>query len=222
MTYNKRILGVIALALTSFSIARAQSDTTEYLFKKAKYSYMQFHFGYQPMFFANGQTGRGTSMQLLGVVFNDKLAIGLDFDIFTKQVPYVIQSYPYHTVMANISLTVEPLIRPKKVLNFSLPMKIGYGGAQTYTMLPGNYVVVENPSFFVATPGAMVWVNLFKPLSIGCGASYRMAFNKDPDTFEKYSGLSVAATLRFKFYTKEYMEKALQRQKEYFNAQPPK
>jgi hypothetical protein len=220
MTHTYRILLAFSLFAAPFSVVQAQSDTTEYLFKKARFSYVQYHVGYQPMFFANGQTAHGFSIQMLGVVFNDKIALGLDFDGFTKQQPYAIQSYPFHTMFMGMSLSIEPLIRPKKVLNFSFPVKLGYGGAQTYAISTPNFFTVKNPQFFVVAPSAIVWVNLFKPLSLGVGASYRMCFNKDAETFADYSGLSVNATLRLKWYTKEWQEKMMKRQAEYMRMQP--
>lgn len=222
MTYKHRILTAFSLFIAALSVVRAQTDTTEYLFKKAQYRYMQFHFGYSPMFFSNGQVAHGYSSELLGVVFNDKLALGLDFDGFAKNPPYTILSYPYVSSWLTMSLSIEPLIRPRKVINFSFPIKLGYGGASIYRSTATMGTTLTNPQFFVCNPQAMVWVNLLKPLSFGTGASYRLCFGKDPDSLESFGGASIYATLRLKFYTKEYMEKAMQRQKEWFNAHPAK
>ncbi len=206
---------MFVLVMLAISALRAQSDTTEYLFKKAKYSYIQYHFGYSPLFFSNGQTEHGFSCELIGVVFNDKVAIGFDIDGYVKNTPYTITQYPFHTSWIAMMLNVEPLIKPKKVINLSFPIKIGYGGASGYVMNSFNMLVQENPEFLVVYPSAMAWVNLFKPLSLGVGGGYRMCMNSDPSTFSNYSGGSLYATLRFKFYTKEWQEKMAQRQAEY-------
>lgn len=206
------------LLTVGFLNLSAQTDTTEYLFKRARYSYLQYHMGYSPMFFSNGQTVHGFSCELTGVVFNDKLALGFDIDGYAKQVPYTITSYPYITTWVAMSLNIEPLIRPRKVINFSFPVKLGWGGAQRY-VLTQNSLLIENPQFFVVNPQAMVWVNLLKPLSLGAGASYRMCFNSDPDTFSDYGGVSAYATLRFKFYTKEWSKKMADQQREYMRMQ---
>jgi len=221
MNMQHRIPAVIILLLASFSVAHAQADTTEYLFKKARYSYLQYHFGYQPMFFNSGQTGQGYSAEFFGIVLNDKVAVGLDFDGFVENQPNVISEFPHVTSLVAISLSVEPLIRPRKVINFSFPIRVGWGGAQLYSLNPLNYGIVSNPQFLMVNPGGMVWINLFKPLSLGAGGSYRMCFNKEATTFDSFSGLSAFVTLRIKFYTREWQQKVIQRQAEYQRMQQP-
>jgi hypothetical protein len=221
---TKRILTLgILFHFMGISAVSAQTDTTEYLFKKAKYSYVQYGFGYSPMYFSNGQVAHGFTGSLIGVVLNDKIAFGLDIDGFaTSSYPTTVSQYPMITSFVFLSLNVEPLIRPRKVINFSFPVKIGYGGAQIYEFNAQGFGQVNNPEFMVVQPGFIFWANLFKPISLGVGGAYRMAINSKPGTFEKFSGFSGYVTLRFKFYTKEYMAKALERQKQYMQQQQPK
>lgn len=221
MKYQPLYLLPILLSAITGTVS-AQSDSTEYLFKRARYSYIQYSIGYSPMFFNHDQVGNGYSASLIGVVLNDKIAFGLDFDGFSKSVPFFINEYPVVTSMVYMSLNIEPLIRPRKVINFSFPCKIGYGGAQIYEISPGGFATISNPEFGIIQPGSMVWINLFKPLSLGVGGSYRMAFNKHPETFDKFSGFSGFAMLRFKFYTREYMAKMAERQKLYMQQQAPR
>lgn len=218
-----RISITILLLIGSFSVLSAQADTTEYVFKKARYSYLQYHFGYSPIFFRRGQIGHGYSIQFTGVVFNDKLAIGLDFDGFVKNPPDAYYSSPYITTWMALSLSIEPLIRPRKVINFSFPIKLGYGSAQFYYHNQASSgSSIENPRFFVCNPQVMIWANLLKPLSLGAGASYRLCFGPHVYSFDTFSGVSGYVTIRFKFYTKEYMQKAMQRQEEYMKRQQQK
>lgn len=220
MTQMYRFPLAFALLLTSISAVQAQSDTTEYLFKKARYSYLQYHFGYHPMFFNSGQVGHGYSAEFFGIVLNDKVAVGLDFDGYVENQQAVIAQLPHIVSLVAVSLSIEPLIRPRKVINFSFPMKFGWGGAQVYG-LSGTHGWVSNPQFFVVNPAAMAWINLFKPLSLGAGAGYRMCFNKQESTFQTFSGLSAFVTLRFKFYMREWQAKMMQRQAEYQRMQQP-
>lgn len=217
---RRHILVVLVTGLCS--LACAQSDTTEYLFRKAKYSYLQYTIGYSPMLFSNGQVSHGFSCSIIGIVFNEKLSIGLDVDGFAKTPQTYINSFPHISSCVFISLNVEPLIRPKKIINFSVPVKIGYGGAQIYEIAPPGYIVVSNPEFIVVQPGAVAWVNLFKALSIGVGGSYRMTTNSNAETFDKFSGFSGYGVLRFKFYTREIQQKMLERQREYLQQTTPK
>lgn len=216
-----KLLFLSLLTIGGFLSATAQTDTTQYLFKGARYSYMQYTLGYSPLFFNHGQTIHGFSGSLLGVVLNDKIAFGLDIDGANPTATYPAAHLPRITSFVYISLSVEPLIKPRKVINFSFPVKIGYGGA-SYESTLGNGWFQKNETFMVVNPSAMAWVNLFKPLSLGVGVGYRMAFNKDDTTFDRYSGLSGFAVLRFKFYTKEFQQKMMERQKQYMQQQAPK
>lgn len=206
-------VSVFSIVGTSFS----QSDSTEYLFRNAEYSYMHYGIGYSPVFFQSGQVAHAVNLNI-GCVFNDKVAVALDFDMWAKSLPYSITEYPYVTTYASSSLNIEPLIRPRKTFNFSFPVKIGYGSAQVYDNYP-NYYQLSTHRFGIVQPGAMVWVNLLKYVSLGAGAQYRMALNGNARTFDVLSGFSGFAVVRFKFYTKEYWAKALERQKQYMEMQ---
>lgn len=216
-----RILFFFCTCCALTNVVFAQQDTTEYLFKKAKYSYLQYSIGYSPMFFSNTQIEHGFACSLTGIVFNDKLAFGLDIDGFANTPPLYINSFPLITSCLFVALNVEPLIRPKKLINFSLPVKIGYGGAQIYDITPQGYGTITNPEFMILQPGGMVWINLFKPLSLGAGGSYRMCIGSNHTTFDRLSGFSGYVLLRFKFYTKEYMAKIAERQRLYMQQQSP-
>lgn len=198
---------VVVLITGLSSVAGAQNDTTEYLFRKAKYSYLQYTVGYSPMLFSNDLVAHGFSCSIVGIVFNEKVSIGLDVDGFAKTPPLYINTFPHISSCVFISLNVEPLIRPKKIINFSVPVKIGYGSAQIYEIAPPGYVVVSNPEFMVVQPGAVAWINLFKSLSLGAGGSYRVTINSHPETFDKFSGFSGYALIRFKLYTRELQQK---------------
>jgi hypothetical protein len=209
-TSMKKALLVVALfAIGSFLQAQ---DTTQYLFKRAKYSYMQYSMGYSPIYFKDMNPAHGFSACLFGVVFNDKISIGFDIvGASSPQNPISVISESRVLAYVQTGLNVEALIRSKKVINFSVPTRLAFGGI-TYDeiQLNGTYIFHNQAAFFVAEPGAMVWINLFKYLSLGGGAGYRMTFNKEPDTFERFSGMNGYATLRLKFYTKEFQEKQMQ------------
>jgi hypothetical protein len=216
-----RILLVSLFTLGSFLSANAQADTTQYLFKSLSYSYIQYSLGYSPMFFNHGQTIHGFSGSLFGIVLSDKIALGLDIDGANPTATYPANHLPRITSFVYMSLNIEPLIKPRKIINFSFPVKIGYGGA-SYESVLGNGWYQKNETFLVVSPSAMAWVNLFKPLSLGVGGNYRMAFNKEDATFDRYSGFSACVMLRFKFYTKEFQQKMMERQKQYMQQQAPK
>jgi hypothetical protein len=216
-----RLLFLTASMIGAFLSANAQTDTTQYLFKGLNYSYLQYSLGYSPMFFNHGQTIHGFSGSLFGIVLSDKIAFGLDIDGANPTATYPAAHLPRITSFVVLSLNIEPLIRPRKIINFSFPVKIGYGGA-LYESALGNGFFQQEEMFLVVNPSAMAWVNLFKPLSLGVGGSYRMAFNKDDTTFDRYSGFSAFVMLRFKFYTKEFQQKMIERQKQYMQQQAPK
>ena len=202
------------LALLTTGLAQGQQDTTQYLFKNAHYSYIQYSFGYSPLFFGNGQTGQGFSASLIGVVFNDKLALGLDFDGFVDNTGLIGNTFPQITSYVAVSLNIEPLFRPKKLINFSLPLKIGYAGGSMYDYTWPTIVNLRTSEFMAIQPGVVGWINLLKPLSLGVGGAYRIPFAKSQHDYELYSGFSGYAMVRFKFYTREFNQKMLERQRE--------
>ncbi len=214
-------------------------DSTKVLFSGAHYSYMQWDLGYSRINMRN--TGlNGFDVSLLGVVFNEKWFTSFGFtgwassqnmiNVNLTAVPPKIDSY------VSMYLNNEFLIKPKNLINFSIPLKIGYGSASGYDTIPTNQIYISNwnftgrnyyrynGTFWSISPGVNILVNLFKPLSLGVGVNYRFAFGvpkvAGPDT--EYSNYNIVAFLRVKFDTKTYTAKMLERQKEYYKNLPAK
>lgn len=193
---------------------------------------MQWDLGYsgEPV---KGQFINAVDISILGVVFNDKwfTSVGVNgwvshkTNTFLTTLPPKIDSYVF------IYLNNEFLVKPKNLINFSFPIKIGYGGAtgwDTIYSIPSTQAISNwnftgknyyqhYGDFWTVSPGVNAFINIFKGLSLGVGANYRFAFSvsKDIGTDSDLSGYSANAFLRLKFDTRAYMAKAMQRQKEY-------
>jgi hypothetical protein len=225
-----RILFFFSFFAASTSFAQSEADSTKALFNNVHYSYMQWDLGYSGMNVRN-QFVNGFDITLIGAVFNKHWFTGLGINGWITQttpgsfteMPMKVDSY------VSVYLDNEYLVRPEKLINFSFPLKIGYTGASGYDTIPTSqpYIINWNYTgsdyyyydctFWTISPGANVFMNIFKPLSLGIGANYRFAFGvpKDGGKNADYSSYSINAFLRYKFDTKLYMKRVLERQKEY-------
>lgn len=208
--------------------SNAQNDSVQALFKNATYSYLQMDLGYTGMAMKDDFLN-GFSWDILGVVFNDKIAASVGFDMgFGKnysQTNTVIVPYKID-VGGMFHFKTEYLVKPKRLVNFSFPVKFGYASAGYYDSIPAVYTTsafyegkqyyYNYDWFYTVAPGATLFINLFKCLSLGAGADYRFAFGvKNIGTNSNYSSYSVSAFLRIKLDTKAYMKKALEQQRLY-------
>ncbi|MBI3510481.1 MAG: hypothetical protein HY064_07435 [Bacteroidetes bacterium] len=228
----KKILLLSTVAFCFFS-ANAQ-DTTRYLFHNLNYSYMQYTFGYESVAFNRGDQLNAFYASIIGAAFGNKLAIGLDLDAAMKDIKNFTNNstYPQTSSFLGMYLNMEPLIRPKGLVNFSVPVKFGFANASRwdttfdsnanfiagYSSTNLNHQVNEySDNFLVGSVGVNCFINLWKSVSAGGGASYRYSMNTAHyNHAADYSGFSVFALVRFRWDTRAYYAKMLQRQKEYY------
>ncbi|CAN5369316.1 hypothetical protein BH09BAC5_BH09BAC5_21860 [soil metagenome] len=229
------------LAQMPFLFAQTESgvsDSTKVLFKNVHYSYMQYDAGYSYIPVRN-QNLNGYDISLLGAVYNNKWFVSVGFNGWVS--PQTQQQYfgtlpepPKVTSYMTVYLNNEYVIQPEKLINFSIPLKIGYTGVSGYDTIPTSQLYISNwnftgrnyyqynAQFLTISPGANVFINLFKPLSLGVGTYYRFAFGvpKVAGNNSEYVNIGFNAFLRFKFDTKAYTKKMLERQKEYYKNMP--
>ncbi|MFZ5552905.1 MAG: hypothetical protein ACOZCO_07300 [Bacteroidota bacterium] len=224
-----RILTITTLLLCVINLygnAKTQ-DSTRTLFRSPKYSYIQWDFGYSGMK-VKEQYLNGFDMSIFGVVFNEKWYVSLGVcgwvshaqSNFLTEEPPKIDSYVF------VYLNNEFLIRPKNLINFSFPLKIGYGGATGWDTLPpctsqciinwnftGRDYYQHYGEFFTISPGANVFINLFKPLSLGLGMNYRFTFGLPEIMGENadFNNYSLLAFLRLKLDTEAMNERQRER-----------
>lgn len=101
-------------------------------------------------------------------------------------------------------------IFPMRAVNFAIPLRAGLGVAsyndrayvhgyyngQTYVEEPKN---ITRGAYFMAETGLNAYVNLFKFMSIGGGATYRyVAGDHATGNSESLSGMMVRGTVRFR------------------------
>lgn len=169
-----------------------QNNEIKHIFKYPKIS-MQWDLGkayYSYTFnYANTPTSRkynlhGTTLDLIGIVIKDKinLALGIDyvsvtpqnFERFTGSASDAYRLLDY----GNFYLKIEPIIWSYKIINFSFPIKIGFGGTDyeyisTTSSSSTVYTGTISEQFMLTSLGANSLVNIYKNLSIGIGGSYR-------------------------------------------------
>lgn len=206
-------------------------DSTAALFKTPRVTHLQWDLGY------SGQPVKGTFVNsfdatILGVVFNEKwsLAIGLCGWVKKGTDNYLLTEPPAIDSYVMTYLSNEYLVRPKKLINFSFPLRIAYGGASGWDTVfssastqavynwnfTGKNYFYHSGEFWTISPGANIFINIFKSLSLGFGANYRFTFITDSriGSDSDYSGYSIRTFLRLKLDTREYTKRMLQRQQE--------
>lgn len=217
----------LLLCLLALSVNVKAQDSTKTLFRSPKYSYVQWDIGYSAMK-VKGQQLNGFDISLFGVVFNEKWysSLGVCGWVSQAQNSFLTEEPPKIDSYLFVYLNNEFLIRPKKLINFSFPLKIGYGGATGWDTLPpctsqcitnwnftGRDYYQHYGTFWTISPGANIFINLFKPLSLGLGMNYRFTFGI-PDVMGKnvdFNNYSLLAFLRVKLDTKAMNERQRER-----------
>lgn len=212
------LLTIISFA--AFSQERTEKkDSVESLFGRAHYSYTQLDIGYAGFAFQDVMLN-GVDFNY-GVALNNKFVISFGLDAAAAQNVYLKQYPNYNKELTYMQgqLTLEFLHKPNKLFNLSIPIKLAWANVNLRGMNSnnyGNYISATDDNFFVAEPGARIFVNLFPALSLGGGVSYRISFGSSligsDNDFRNYS---VYALLRFKLFTREWYKRQMQRQREW-------
>jgi hypothetical protein len=226
------IIGVFLLPLSLLGSLSTSSDSVKSLFKTPKITHVQWDLGYTGGLI-KGQQINAWDISLIGLVFNGNwyLSAGINGWVSSQQnflttLPPQLDSYVL------VFLNNEYLLKPNNVLNFSFPIKISYGGATGWDTIfrAGHTQMVSNwnftgrnyyqhyGTFWNVSTGANALVNLFRGLSLGVGGHYRLAFNVSEKigTSGQFSNFHVNAFMRIKFDTKLYMERARERQRNFY------
>ena len=122
----------------------------------------------------------------VALVFKDKLATGLSFDItegrdFSKSpnIPSDISAFEY----TQFSWFNEIILHPGSRIDFSFPLKLGLGHAafsndKDFTFgrsIFSKKGVVDDAYFFVVEPGVNVMTHITHTIDLNLGGSYRLA-----------------------------------------------
>jgi hypothetical protein len=224
MTHAKHYI-IACAALLSISQLHAQKDSVESLFKAPKlnvhYSYLQFEFGYTGFVF-NGTYLNGTSYDLIGAVFNDDVDVAIGFDQCGGASRYsnsfsstttTVQSY------SDFYIKAEPLLFPDKVFNFSVPIKLCVATLSYPIPMATGRRRTMSYGFAAATGGAFFYVNLFRPLSLGAGADYRLSFTSSSQVASNdYSNFSFSVLARLKIYTRATGRRLAAKKNDYYDS----
>ena len=203
----------------------AQVDSTESVFRNSTVTEMQWDLGYSGTQIA-GHPYNGITVKYLGVVFDDKFCMGLGVDFYgTKFNVNSALSVPSdYTSLSLNYIDLEYLLRPKKILNFSFPVKFAWCKAGLFdNNIPnsstgwfyyGKMFYYHTDQFVTIAPGLNMMLNLFKGMSIGAGGNYRFAWGVDKvGTNADMSYFSFLAFARFKLNMIEYRKRVRERQK---------
>jgi hypothetical protein len=237
----KKYLSILLLiaSVCRINILTAQSDSVKTIFKHTpsiklpiRYSYLQWDLGYKGFFFQNTYLG-GLNIDLIGVVFNDNIdvAIGIQHaggtQGFIGQVPTnTVQTY------SALFLKFEPILFPVKLLNVSFPLELsastislnnalngGYGGYGRRHR-GGGFGFGNGYSFFAFSPGVLGLVNIFKGISVGMGANYRIALSENGSlSSQDYDNFSLSVIVRLKLFTKRKPKSNSKQNNDYYT--PP-
>ncbi len=182
------------------------------LFKnaEAQYGMSDFYF-YSSNYKGEPIYGGGVNFT---AVFNNNLAIGVGVDISeTKKVNFqnLTPAIKPKLSIWGFTANMEYLIIPKKIINFSIPLKIGLGYATYndryykdswgYGNYSNTYKLIEDDFYFIAEPGINMFVNIFDWMSVKAGGSYRFVLGANElGSNIDFSGYTINVGLRFKIF----------------------
>lgn len=210
----------------------APTDSAKALFKSPVYSYINWDFGYSVLNIKNNPHN-AFDLSIIGIVFNEKWHLSFGMTGFAKDLKNVFpeESFPVIDSYIMAYLNNEFLLKPRKLINFSFPLRIGYCGATAWDTMfsysstqsvlnwkfTGKNYYQHDGAFWTIAPGANVFINLFKGMSLGVGANYRFALDvpKELGTESDMSGYSILAFLRIKYDTRAIIKRTMLRQQEY-------
>ena len=230
----RRLILFIFLNFSFTEMIFGQTDSTESLFGNAVLTEMNFDAGYSSTII-KGHPYNGITVNYLAPVFNDKIRFGLGIDFYGKkynpgvtQTLSLLQPSEYTSLSLNY-VSAELLIRPKKLINFSVPLKIAMATAgvfdtiQSYFSTGSYYYYGEVhyyhiDRFFSLSPGINVMLNLLRGMSLGLGGNYRFAFGVDHVGDEAdFSNFSFTGFLRFKLNMIEYKKRNMETSSDLIN-----
>lgn len=148
----------------------------------------------------------GNSIDLIGYKIKDKvvLSLGMDYIATTPQnfIPHIDTTTVYRMLeLGNFYFRIEKLIKTHKKINFSFPLKFGFGGS-TYEYVkstPNNTSIgTFSDHYIFVSPGANVLVNILRNTSIGFGVSYRYLQPTETPWNKAINNYSASVFLRFK------------------------
>jgi len=215
---------ITIVALLSISQLHAQKDSVEALFKSPKfsihYSYLQFELGYSGFAFSNAFLN-GSSYDIIGAVFNNDFSIAIGFDGAsgsTRSMPYFSNTSTIVDSYNDFYFKAEPLLFPDKLLNFSMPVKLCVANLGYPIYNPNGRRRTRNYAFTAVTAGAYLYVNVFRALSMGMGADYRLSLSSSGSVSKSdYSNFSFSVLMRFKVNTHTTGRRLAAKKKDYYN-----
>jgi hypothetical protein len=209
----KTIITSVIAILVFINTSKAQGqEKVKSLFNtpEVKYAVSDLYF-YTNTYNNNLIYGAGFSAS---AVFNNNFVTGIAVDISgTKQVnfPTLALAVTPRFTLYSFTGNFEYLMLPNKVVNFSIPLKLGVGYATfkdknyiesvNYTTNSTYYRLIEDDYFFVAEPGVNMFVNLFDWMSLKVGGSYRFVVGaSELGNNNTFSGYAINVGVRFKIY----------------------
>jgi hypothetical protein len=230
----KKLLVFLFFVFSSASLF-AQTDSVDALFKDAKITGLHADIGYSGVQM-KGHGYNGVTVNY-AFILEHKFGIGMGIDSYGRRFGNgVITGVPtdapnVYTSQQLYYLNFEYLLFPSRLVNLSFPVKVALASVSLFdTIAPsfstswsyyGKTYYQHADNFFTIAPGVNLHLNVFKAISIGVGANYRIAMgvNKVVGEDEDFSGPTFLAFVRFKLDMIAYRKRVLERQKEFLKQQ---
>jgi hypothetical protein len=126
-----------------------------------------------------------------GVLFNDKIAIGLSGGGFVTETVFLYhqsqsEKVYLNTIMGYGGFNIDYIVRTSSPVQLSFPMLVGAAGVALFTPdsttnMIANDKLIEGGVFIIYEPGINLEVNITSFLRMGLGIGYRFAFGGDMD-----------------------------------------
>ena len=142
-----------------------------------------------------------------GVIFNNRFLIGGVYNMTLGDIALPASIGAGKLQMKWGGVHLEYTLWPLQVVHLTIPLSAGIG--QMKITESANETLTGSPNFYIAEPGLMIEINVWKYAKLGFGGSYRYTANVSYNslTTNDLNGFSVVASVKFGMFNNPEQKK---------------
>ena len=142
-----------------------------------------------------------------GVIFNNKFLIGGVYNMTIGDIALPASKGAGKLQMKWGGIHFEYTLWPLQVVHLTIPLSAGIG--QMKITESANETLTGSPNFYIAEPGLMIEINVWKYAKLGFGGSYRYTANVSYNslTTNELNGFSAVVSVKFGIFNNPEQKK---------------